>query len=155
MLVKAADGGLAAGGEGARKAGVQDRWFSAYVAKEKPRKTFEVGEVERVHGIELPASYKEFCAKVGERVFKDVDEEPGFTAQIGRIKKVECAVKWVEQEGEDGKIWVFHFAGTDHGDEFVFDLTEGKADTEVLLYLHERGVLSRIRKFCGVRKAVG
>jgi hypothetical protein len=138
-LLRAAGLTEAAGGKSSDAAA----WFDGYLAKQKPRKAFDVAAVEKGLGVELPQSYKAFCTLAGERRFTNIDGAEGFVTIIRPPTKHNVAGAAgdaaVARKGgdEDAPRAAYPFAETEHGDEFVFDIGRAQADAPVYLFLHE------------------
>lgn len=120
-----------------------NRWFRSYLKQNAAKKPVEpdFARVEKEQGIELPPSYKEFIATIGEKTYTDVDEDEGFTVHVlspekldfGSYRKGTLEVTDEESKEIDGLM----FAITDHGDCYCFDLSAPPPDYPVYLYDHE------------------
>jgi len=117
--------GVAGGGDG--------KWFANYLkknaAKKKPAKV-DFSAIEKKHKLALPQDYKEFVAAVGPKSFEDVMEQEGFAANVLPPNKIDFRsmrrgkMKGLLFDEESLAIDGVMFASTDHGDAFVFDVSQ-------------------------------
>jgi hypothetical protein len=119
-------------------------WFADYLkAKAKKQlKAPDFAAIENAHGLELPADYKEFIAKVGTKTFKNMDGEEGFNIRIMPPKDLDFhELRKTRRAGPEfsdkAPVDAVVFAATEHGDALCFDITEKNCDYPVFLYEHE------------------
>ena len=147
-----AEHGLVDGGAATKPAKQADRaaskWFTQYLkknaAKKKPAK-IDFAEIEKKHKLALPQDYKDFIATVGPKSFEDVMEQEGFAANVLPPSKIDFRsmrrgkMKDLLFDEESLAIDGVMFASTDHGDAFVFDISQKDAagNYPIFWYDHE------------------
>ena len=125
-----------------------NRWFASYLkknaARKKPAKV-DFAAIEKQRKVSLPQDYKDFIATIGAKSFEDVMEQEGFTANVLPAAKIDFRGmrrgKMKDLLGDEESLAVdgVMFADTDHGDAFVFDVSQKDAggNYPVLWYDHE------------------
>ena len=122
------------------------KWFQAYLKKnsaKKPPPKVNFAEFERKHKLKLPQDYKDFITRVGPKTFEDVMEKEGFVAAVLPPDEVDFRGyrrgKMKDLLGDEESLAVdgVMFADTEHGDAFVFDVSQKDAAGNYAIYWHD------------------
>jgi Ni/Co efflux regulator RcnB len=147
---KLVDGAAATSGKAAKSKKPSDspvaKWFQQYLkknaAKKQPAK-IDIAAIEKKQKLALPQDYKDFIATVGPKSFEDVMEQEGFAANVLPPSKIDFRDfrrgKMKDQLGDEESLAVdgVMFADTDHGDAFVFDVSQRDASGNYPIYWHD------------------
>jgi hypothetical protein len=119
-------------------------WFTKYLADNAPKKkpaTPDFPALERKHKLTLPQDYKDFLSAVGPTSFTDVMETEGFAAHVLPATKLDSKSyrrgKLKDLDESDAEFDGLLFATTDHGDAFLFDLSDPDPHGNYPIYHHD------------------
>lgn len=118
-----------------------ETWFASYLQKHtkaKP-KPCDYAAIERRERVCLPAAYKEFAAKIGQKKFNDFNGDEGHELVVLLPRKLDFdTFKNFAESGEgDAPKRAVIFGETNSGDALIFDLAGDNPNPEVLYYDHE------------------
>jgi hypothetical protein len=122
------------------------KWFAQYLkknaAKKKPAK-IDFPAIEKKRKLTLPQDYKDFISTVGPKSFEDVMQQEGFAANVLAPGKLDFRsyrrgkMKDLLFDEDSLAIDGVMFADTDHGDAFVFDISQKDAAGNYPIYWYD------------------
>ena len=125
----------------ADKPAASSTWFADYLTKHTKTKTkpFDFAALEKREGVKLPASYKDFAVRVGQKKYKNFNDDEGHDLVILPPAKLDFDTlknPSVEEDSGAPKRGVI-FGAANSGDSLYFDVSKKSADPEVLHHDHE------------------
>jgi hypothetical protein len=125
----------------------EQRWFKQFLKRNaaKGTKSVDFSTEETKHKLPLPQDYKDYVAKVGSKIFLNVNDievtETGILPPQKMDFKNFRRGKIPNLSGDDAGIDGVLFATTDFGDGYVFDVSVQGNDYPVYWYQHEENKL--------------